>query len=410
MKKINNLQKYIFNFLASIIPISLIAGSFISNLVLFLISLSLIYISYINNNWKWTKSIYFKLFLLLYIYLILNSFIAEDFEISLPRSIGYIKFLLLPFFIKIIFEDMLVDYKKVFFIWLSTLLFLSFDILYQGYFGENIVGYKVSNPLRNSSFFFDELKAAALIVGFAFISFDKKKFNSRKILLILSFFLIATLVTGERANFIRYLVIFIIFLIFYIKNIRKINYSIFLIIVLFFTITSNYFGDKILERYSRTISFDENEKNLTLYNYYLTSQYGAHALTSYYILKDNLLVGVGNKNFRNECVNYKNKILEKFKKNLFKDIGCSTHPHQIWYELLSEHGIIGTLLILIFFYFLIKTRFKSNNLEIQNIMALVYILNIFLPIIPFGSLFTSYNSTILWINISIFITDFKKLK
>ena len=183
--------------------------------------------------------------------------------------------------------------------------------------------------------------------------------------------------------------------------------KIFTIILLFGTIL-NYFGDRILERYTSPISYDKSYENLNLYNTYLSSQYGAHALTAYYILKDNPLMGVGNKNFRNECKNYRIEISKKFKDN--EGIGCSTHPHQVWYELLSEHGVIGTLITIFIFYSLIKIRLKKNNLEVQNLMALIYILNIFLPIIPYGSVFNSYVATILWINVSIYITDFRKLK
>ena len=203
MFKINVLQKNIYTILISIIPISLIAGSLVSNLILFLISIGLIYLSFYNKNWYWIKSDYFKLFLIFYVYLIFNSIISSNIEISIIRSIGYIKFIFLEIFLKLIFEKKLVDFKIISIIWLLTLICLSFDIFYQSYFGENIIGYKVSNPLRNSSFFFDELKAAALIVGFGFICFYDKFYKSKILLLILFFFLLAALTTGERANFIR---------------------------------------------------------------------------------------------------------------------------------------------------------------------------------------------------------------
>ena len=66
MFKINVFQKNIYTLLVGIIPISLIAGSLASNLILFLISISLIYLSYYNKNWDWVKSDYFKLFLLFF--------------------------------------------------------------------------------------------------------------------------------------------------------------------------------------------------------------------------------------------------------------------------------------------------------------------------------------------------------
>ena len=403
MFKINVFQKNIYTLLVGIIPISLIAGSLASNLILFLISISLIYLSYYNKNWDWVKSDYFKLFLLFYVYLIFNSIISSNIEISIIRSIGYIKFLFLAIFIKLIFEKKLVDFRKISIIWLLTLLCLSFDIFYQSYFGENIIGYKVSNPLRNSSFFFDELKAAALIVGFGFICFYDKFYKSKIILLILSIFLLAALITGERANFIRYLFLFSFFIFVFSKRVKVINLkslTIFSVLIIFIF---NFFGEKIIERYSRTISLNKNNEKLSLVETYLSSHYGAHAITAYNMFKDNILFGVGNKNFRIECKKYEEEISKRFNNRNY--LGCSTHPHQTWHELISEHGLVGTIIIMYFVYALIKLRL-NKKLEIINIMALVYIMNLFIPILPFGSIFTSYNSTILWINFSIYITEF----
>ncbi len=409
MLKISNLEKFTFTFFLSILPISLIIGSLASNFVLTLISFSLIYHSYFHQNWEWIKLKYFRFLLLFYIYLIFNSSLANNFEVSILRSIGYFKFLLLPFFVKIMFEKKIVNFNKIILIWLITLFILCTDILYQSYFGKNIIGYETDNPLRNSSFFFDELKAAALIVGFAFICFNNKIYKTKIIILILFFFLIATLVTGERANFIRYFIIFLIFIFIYFKNNDTINLKSLLMICLLLGISFSFFGNKVIDRYSQTISFNSNVNNLSISEKYLSSQYGAHGITSFYILKDNLFFGVGNKNFRYECNNYTYEISKKFNYKL-KNLGCGNHPHQIWYELLSEHGLIGTFLILFIFYQVIKVRLLKRDLYIQNVMALIYILNLFIPIIPSGSIFSSYSSSILWINVAIFITEFKKLK
>ena len=49
-------------------------------------------------------------------------------------------------------------------------------------------------------------------------------------------------------------------------------------------------------------------------------------------------MGVGNKNYRIETRTNHLKI-----KNYIPD----THPHQIYFEFLSEHGIIGTIILLL---------------------------------------------------------------
>ena len=82
---------------------------------------------------------------------------------------------------------------------------------------------------------------------------------------------------------------------------------------------------------------------------------------------------------------------------------CSTHPHQVHFELLSEHGLIGYIfiisLILIFCirnfkYFLIK----KNTLHLASIL---YVFFVFTPLIPSGSIFATFNATFFWINFAI---------
>ena len=79
--------------------------------------------------------------------------------------------------------------------------------------------------------------------------------------------------------------------------------------------------------------------------------------------KNHPLLGVGNKNYRVEtCRDLKKDV---YKKDKYESYICTTHPHQIYFELLSEHGLIGTLIILFILYKLvfskISTAIKENN-------------------------------------------------
>ena len=82
---------------------------------------------------------------------------------------------------------------------------------------------------------------------------------------------------------------------------------------------------------------------------------------------------------------------------------CSTHPHQIYYELISEHGIFGTIIIFFSIVTIIILRLKKKNLSIVNKVSLAYIIVSILPIIPTGSFFTTYDATIFWLNFSFFL-------
>jgi hypothetical protein len=79
-------------------------------------------------------------------------------------------------------------------------------------------------------------------------------------------------------------------------------------------------------------------------------------------------------------------------------------------ELLSELGIIGTLLIVFFIIFISAKSFliyfKNYNLLI--LAPTLYIISIFIPLIPSGSFFTSFGATLFWLNIGIILSNFNK--
>ena len=82
---------------------------------------------------------------------------------------------------------------------------------------------------------------------------------------------------------------------------------------------------------------------------------------------------------------------------------CSTHPHQVHLEILSEHGLIGYILIA---YIFIKFIFSKLGYMIKNKLIFEYglsflLLIFFTPLIPSGSLFSSYSGSFFWLILSI---------
>ena len=72
---------------------------------------------------------------------------------------------------------------------------------------------------------------------------------------------------------------------------------------------------------------------------------------------------------------------------------CSTHPHNIFFQLLSEIGLLGTIFFLIFNIFLfiemIKFFFKKdyNQISFFFLLPVIYYLN---PIFPSGNFFNNW--------------------
>ena len=90
----NNIEK-IYIFLFSLIPLSIIFGSSISliNILIILIFFLIFSSKSIEKEIFKNSTIIFLIFI--YFYLIFNSFIAIDFEMSASRNFGFIRYILL---------------------------------------------------------------------------------------------------------------------------------------------------------------------------------------------------------------------------------------------------------------------------------------------------------------------------
>jgi len=383
----NLINKYFF-VLFSIIPISIIVGPSVSlaNILIIVFSF-LIYIFYINE-WSWLKDKKVQLLFALYIYLIFNSFIALDFSNSFYRNFGFIRFIILfaafnYFFLK--FEN----FNKILIVWSVILIFVVLDVYYESINGKNILDYGEGN--RIFSFFKDEPIVGGYVnglyllsIGFLFEFFDDKKNKIKYVILLISiFFLTAIFMTGERSNGIKALLGFIIFYLFN-KNFslkEKLTLSV-IIISLFFTILIN--SDFIKTRYSKQIL--KNFSNIQVYTKLFRSGIEVFKKYPYF--------GVGNKNYGFEtCHGIKNNDLYI----------CSSHPHQIYFDFLAEHGFIGSILILsiffkLFFDLLRKISINKNKLQFASF---IYILIVFMPILPSGAFFSDYLLTLFFINFSL---------
>ncbi len=388
----NLISKYFF-VLFSIIPISIIVGPSVSlaNILIIIFSF-LIYIFYINE-WSWLKDKKIQLLFALYIYLIFNSFIALDFSNSFYRNFGFIRFIILfaafnYFFLK--FEN----FNKILIVWSVILIFITLDIYYESINGKNILGYGEGN--RIFSFFKDEPIVGGYVnslyllsIGFLFEFFDDKKNKIKYIIFLISiFFLVAILMTGERSNAIKALLGFIIFYLF-IKNFSlKEKLTLVLIIIsIFFIIFIN--SDFIKSRYHKQFfgNFSKIQIYMDLYR------------SGIEVFKKYPYFGAGNKNYRFEtCYGKKEKDI-----NLWPKITCSSHPHQIYFDFLAEHGFIGSIIILSIFFKLIFDLLKKISINRNKLQfaSFIYILIVFIPILPSGAFFSDYLLTLFFINFSL---------
>ena len=140
------------------------------------------------------------------------------------------------------------------------------------------------------------------------------------------------------------------------------------------------------------------EKN-GIKKYMLNSTYGSHYNTALSVFKNNIIFGVGIKNYREESIK---KIYTDQNKD-FKFQIMGTHPHQIHLELLSETGIFGYLS---FFSFIIYSLYLSLSsfLKSKNhyqLAAILFVICSLIPLLPSGSFFSTYTSVLFWFNYAI---------
>ena len=131
-----------------------------------------------------------------------------------------------------------------------------------------------------------------------------------------------------------------------------------------------------------------------------------HLVLAKNLFIENPVFGVGPKGFRQFCrdVEY----------NPEKGI-CSTHPHNILAQTLSELGLIGILFYLIFVIFLIKYSLiarakKINNLNSSSflIISIGLIIHLF-PLLPSGNFFNNWISSFIYFKIGLLLYSYKKL-
>ena len=390
---LNKTTYYYFLILFSLIPITIIAGSGISLINILLIDLSFIFLIIYKKNFYFLKNKSIIYFFILYVYLIFNSFISIDYSIGVLRNLGFFRIIILFAAFNYFFQDE-IFFKKVLKFWSLVIFIVLIDVFFESFTGKNVLGFGEDYGKRIVSFFKDEPVVGGYLNGFYLIIvgflLNELKDNKNYLIILFSIvFIISILLTGERSNTIRAaLGISIFFMLYKNLDIKKkiIIYLTTITLILILVFNLSY----LKYRYFNQTS---NLKNTIYFNLYESG---------FEVFKNNKLFGVGNKNYRVETCNETNK-KDKYI--------CTTHPHQIYFEYLAEHGLIGSLIILLIFYKLIFSKILSTVREknYTKIGSLIYLVIVFTPIIPSGAFFTDHVITLFTINLSIFYASDKQL-
>lgn len=404
-----------------ITPFLFIIGSFFVNLITIICLISFFYL-FFRNKVKFQLSVISFFFIIIIIYLIVNPLFSLHFDVSIKKSVGYIRFIFFSYII--IYMCNFIFRERIFhpFEFVSlALVFVCFDTLVQFFFDKDLFGFEVDYNHaygRLSGPFGSEfiIGIYLLVFGLSHLFFLEKIKKRKKYFYFFIFCSLGSLIfiTGERNAFLTFL-IFLVILIFLSKNLRVAS-MLSMIFLIFFSFSmiqnSMVFYNKYnvlkLPQISKknekdktinieTSKFQKSKKTQNRLDKFESrinnSQWLGHYRGAYEIYLKNKIFGSGFKTFRYECH-------QVSKKNTL----CSSHPHNLYFEILSDLGLTGMLIFITFNLIILYNFFKKKKYLItsSSIIFSLYFSFIF-PLKPHGSLLSTNTSFMYWYILSILI-------
>lgn len=430
-----NIQLLVVNVLFFFFPLSFILGNLFINLNVVLICLfSFLFFSQKINDFK--LNFFDKIITLFFVYtlcvLLINflqtKFNSEDFSLTIiNKTFLFLRYYILYIALRLLVSQNLLKINWFFFFCAFFSIFVCIDIYIQFIFGRDIFGILPITTMRLSGPFGDELIAGGYIQRFCLFSFfalfilNQKKIINKISIQVLFFliFIFGIVLSGNRMPFILFMFSFFLFFIFE-STVRKY----FLLISLFFALLlgSAYYYNKDI-RYNVS-NFYFNTKWLV--EIFITKKtplvegvrYGGKTARAKYIESETLdnwerpyvvefyhfyktwkerpVLGGGIRSFRVNCYQ------------------CNTHPHNYYFEVLTDLGLLGLILmaILLFSIFykviMIKNIFNLKSYSSQIIPFFIIFLTEFFPIRTSGSFFSTNNATFIFIILALLVSLLEK--
>ena len=416
------------------LPLTYILGVAVVEFFLFFYLFFLFFVNF--NKELLNKKVIFILFLFSF-YVGINALIQipSNLKYSSIFHFRYVFFSIAVFFFFESYSKIKINKKLILVLFSITIIFLLCDSIFQFFVGENIFGQKLLQ-YRVSSFFGDDLILGSYLIRLLpiiiwYLFYLRIDVNLRKFYFIIFFsiYFIVIYLSGERTSF-ALLVAFIFLSFLFINELRQILTKctiIFFIFILFTvslpkTIIHKYgvpdIADRMFNKTYKQITKTSNIKEKKTYKKnddfitlirslnVFSKHHEGHLIVAKNLFQENIIFGVGPKGFRHFCrvVDYDPK-----------EGVCSTHPHNILAQTLSELGLIGFLFYLTFLIFFIKNFFIVTNKEINKfdlnsfLIISIGILIHLIPVLPSGNFFNNWISSFIYFKIGLLLYSYKKI-
>ena len=392
-----------FSTLLILIPVVLITGPALPDIFLSLIALYFLVISIYNRKWSYYKNPIFLGFILFSLYGVIRSLFSELPIESLTTggSVFYFRYIFFAMGVWYLLDMNPHLPKCLLNISLICILVVSIDGTYQYFFEFNLFGNEKHHYDRLTGLFGDEPiigRYVAYLSMFAFALIHQNYKKSTKVILISMIFLmiseILVFLSGERSP-LFYIIFFTILITIFSASMRLYRIISFIVscIIIFIFISINPNSK------SRIIDLTSDQISQTSIPYLPYSiHHEEHYISALKMLSDKPIFGVGTNLFRFKCnyLQYEYKTVQG---------SCSTHPHNFYFQILAELGIIGFLFLAIFFLYLLFINLRQFIFLLRSKVDRLISFDLFLypmilfiywwPVIPHMSFYNNWNNVLM---------------
>ena len=415
MKYINNYKFSTINLFFLLFPVTFVLGNLFINLnTFFLIVFAIIF--YNKEIIKFKLNLFDKILVIFFFFTLislginyfeylLNNEIFPTYIIT--KTILYFRYLLLYFAVRFLISKKILKINLFCLVSAICATFVGLDIFIQFIFGRDIFGIDPLTDRHFSGVFGEELIAGGFLLKFGVFCFFlplvlKKNFLNKNMIQIFLFifFMLGIILSGNRMPFFLFIFSFFAYLLLD-QELRK--YFIRISFLIFFILAIIY---------KLSLPFAMNVGNFYLNGQNLVSSIFVKDLseepfevwqkpyvTEIYCAKDNWknnpIFGGGIRSYRSVAP------------------GCGSHPHNYYFELLSDLGVTGLIIILIFLFLLTFKLFnKSKNsiyqffctLDEKHYPFILIFLIEFFPLRTSGSFFSTNQSTLIFIVLAVLVS------